>query len=77
MFKKSLSAVATAVFVSISFIATAAHAAPTPGPDLTPLTGAVDFTTTTTAVLAISGLMATVYLAIKGAKIVLRMIKGA
>lgn len=46
------------------------------GPDLTPLTGAVDFGTTITAVLAISGLLAAVYIAIKGAKTVLRMIKG-
>lgn len=46
-------------------------------PDLTPLTDSVDFSTTTTAVLAIAGLMAGVYLAIKGAKIVLRMVRGA
>jgi hypothetical protein len=46
------------------------------GPDLTPLTGAVDFSTTITAVLAISGLLASVYIAIKGARTVLGMIKG-
>ncbi len=46
------------------------------GPDLTPLTGAVDFGTTITAVLAIAGLLAGVYIAIKGARTVLGMIKG-
>ncbi|MFC0349377.1 hypothetical protein [Undibacterium danionis] len=46
------------------------------GPDLTPLTSAVNFGTTTSAVLAIAGLLASVYIAIKGAKVVLRMIKG-
>lgn len=46
------------------------------GPDLTPLTSAVNFGTTITAVLAIAGLLATVYIAIKGARTVLRMIKG-
>jgi hypothetical protein len=46
------------------------------GPDLTPLTSAIDFSTVITAVLAISGLLASVYVAIKGAKTVLGMIKG-
>ena len=46
------------------------------GPDLTPLTSAVNFGTTIAAVLAIAGLLAGVYIAIKGAKTVLRMIKG-
>lgn len=46
------------------------------GPDLSSLTTAVDFGTTITAILAIAGLLAGVYIAIKGAKTVLRMIKG-
>lgn len=47
------------------------------GPDLTPLTNVVDFGTVVTALLAIAGLLAVVYVAIKGAKVVLSMIKGA
>lgn len=47
------------------------------GPDLTPLTSTVDFTTVITALLAIAGLLAGVYVAIRGAKIVLSMIRGA
>lgn len=46
------------------------------GPDLTALTGAVDFGTVVAAVLAIAGLLATLYVAIKGAKTVLGMIRG-
>jgi hypothetical protein len=46
------------------------------GPDLTPLTSTVDFGTVITALLAIAGLLASVYVAIRGAKIVLSMIRG-
>jgi Inovirus Coat protein B len=46
------------------------------GPDLTPLTSAIDFGTVITAVLAIAGLLAAVFVAIRGAKTVLSMIKG-
>jgi hypothetical protein len=47
------------------------------GPDLTPLTGKVEFDTVTTAVLSIAGLLAVVYVAVKGAKIGLAMLKGS
>lgn len=47
------------------------------GPDLTPLTSAVSFGTVVTAVLAIAVSLAGVYVAIKGAKTVISMIKGA
>lgn len=46
------------------------------GPDLTPLTSAVDFGTVTIAVLSIAGMLAVVYVAIKGASIGLAMLKG-
>ncbi len=46
------------------------------GPDLTPLTSAVDFGTVTVAVLSIAGMLAVVYVAIKGASIGLAMLKG-
>lgn len=47
------------------------------GPDMSGLTGAVDFGTVTTAVLAIAGMLAVVYVAAKGAKIGLAMLKGS
>lgn len=61
-------------------VASASFAVPAfagPGPDLTPLTSVVDFGTVITALLAVSGLLAAVYVAIRGAKIVLGMIKGS
>jgi hypothetical protein len=47
------------------------------GPDLGPLTSAVEFDTVITAVLSIAGLLAVVYVAVKGAKIGLAMLKGS
>ncbi|MDR6740994.1 hypothetical protein J2X56_003018 [Herbaspirillum sp. 1173] len=46
------------------------------GPDMSGLTSAVDFGTVTTAVLSIAGMLAVVYIAVKGAKIALAMLKG-
>jgi hypothetical protein len=46
------------------------------GPDMSGLTTAVDFGTVTTAILAIAGLLAVVYVAVKGARIGLSMLKG-
>ncbi|TAK93485.1 MAG: hypothetical protein EPO09_12480 [Aquabacterium sp.] len=66
---KKLALAAVAVSPVLSFAATT-------GPDLTPLTNAIDFSTVITAVLAIGGLLAGVYVAIRGAKTVLSMIRG-
>ncbi|GAC1569023.1 MAG: hypothetical protein NVS3B3_22980 [Aquirhabdus sp.] len=60
----------------VGAIAVSGSALAAAGPDLTPLTSSVDFGTTITALLAIAGLLAAVYIAIKGAKTVLGMIKG-
>lgn len=46
------------------------------GPDFTSLTTAVDFSTVGTAVLAVSALIVVPYVTWKGAKMVLRAIKG-
>jgi len=46
-------------------------------PDFTALTGAVDFSTVGTAVLAIAALIVVPLVTWKGAKMVLRAIKGA
>lgn len=46
------------------------------GPDLTQLTAAVDFGTVITAVLSIAGMLAVVYVAVKGASIGLNMLRG-
>lgn len=50
--------------------------AETTGPDLTALTSSVSSDSTVTAILAIAGVVAVIYMAIRGAKIVLSMIRG-
>lgn len=47
------------------------------GPDLTALTTAVDFGTVTTALLGVASAIIVVYIAWKGAKMVLAAVKGA
>jgi len=47
------------------------------GVDYTSLTSSVDFSSTVTAVLAVAAALVVLYVAIKGSKIVLRMIRGA
>ena len=46
------------------------------GPDLTSLTQNIDVGTTVTAVLAVAGSLALLFMAIRGAKTVLGMIRG-
>jgi len=46
------------------------------GPDMSGLTSAVDFGTVTVAVLAIAGMLAVVYVAVKGASIGLSMLRS-
>jgi len=65
--------VRNSVAVGIAVVAGAAHAT---APDYTALTGAVDFTSTTTAILAIAALLAVVYMSMIGARLILGMIKG-
>ena len=60
--------------VAVSALAATASAQAA-GPDMTGLTGAVDFGTVTTAILAIAGLMAVVYVAIKGSQLGLAMLR--
>jgi hypothetical protein len=47
------------------------------GPDLTSLTSTVDVGTTVTAVLAVAAALALLFMAIRGAKVVLSMIRGS
>lgn len=63
-----LAAMAGSVVVSGSAMAA--------GPDMTDLTAAVDFGTVTTAVLGVAAALITVYIAFKGAKLVIAAVKG-
>ncbi|KGC31977.1 hypothetical protein WI73_24565 [Burkholderia ubonensis] len=47
------------------------------GVDYGPMLAKIDFATTTAAVLSIAALLAGLYMAIKGAKIVIGMVRGA
>lgn len=69
------SKIATLVTTGTALVPAAAFAQATP-PDFTALTDAVDLSTAGTAVLAIAGLFAVFYVIWKGAKLVLRMVKG-
>lgn len=59
--------------LGLSFASLPAVAAP---PDLTSLTAAVDFSTVTTAVLAVAAALIVVYIAWKGAKMVISAVRG-
>lgn len=61
--------------VSSALVAPAAFAA-TGGPDYTALTTGVDFTSTIAAVLAVAALLVGLFLATRGAKIVIGMVRG-
>lgn len=60
---------------ALSAVAAASQAAGA-APDFTTLTSAVDFSTTSTAIIAMAALIVVPYLAWKGGKLVLRMFKG-
>ena len=63
-------AVATVLAAPVSF----ANAAG--GPDYTGLTGGVDFTSTQAAVLAVAALLIGLVLAVKGAKMIIGLVRG-
>ncbi|AMM14994.1 hypothetical protein AX768_13710 [Burkholderia sp. PAMC 28687] len=51
--------------------------AATTGPDFSTLTSGIDFSSVTTGVLAVAATLITVYVGIKGAKILIGMVRGA
>ncbi|MDQ7981954.1 hypothetical protein QYH69_32540 [Paraburkholderia sp. SARCC-3016] len=67
------------VVVAVAAVPMVAHAqtSSTGGPDFSALTGGVDFTTTIAAVLAVAALLVGLFLAVRGAKIIIGMVRGA
>lgn len=63
--------------VAVASLGSAAVPAFAVGPDLSTLTTAVDFGTVTTALLGVAAAIIVVYIAWKGAKMVLGAVKGA
>ena len=74
MLNKTKAAVGSALATVSMLPALAMASGPTT--DFSALTDAVDFTDATTAVLAVAAVLALLYVAIKGIKIVIRMVKG-
>lgn len=62
-----------AVAAAAALVAIPSWATP---PDYTTLTGAIDLSTTSEAILAVAALLMVVYTAWKGAKMIIRMFKG-
>jgi hypothetical protein len=68
-------------FVSLVAVGAASALATVPafavGPDMTALTASVDVGTVTTAILAVAAIFSVLHLAIKGAKILIGMVKSS
>ena len=62
--------------VVVGAVVVNANAAGT-GPDFSTLTSGIDFSSVTTGVLAVASTLIAVYVAIKGAKILMSMVRGA
>ena len=58
-------------------VALASGAAFAEAPDYATLTGAVDFSTTTAAVLTVAAALIVVYVTFKGAKLIMTAVKGS
>ncbi|ONC09300.1 hypothetical protein AQ911_13915 [Burkholderia pseudomallei] len=74
MFKKIAMGTAGVGLASFAGLACAADAA---GVDFTQLTSSISWASVIAAVMAVAASMVGVYVAIKGSKIVLRMVRGA
>lgn len=72
MFNKAKLFLMGLLFSALSMFGVSAHAAPV---DLTSLTTAVDFSTTTTAILAVAAGLIVVYIAWKAASMVLSAVR--
>ena len=76
MFNKLKFVLFSALALCLSALGVPAFAAGT-GPDLSPLTSSIDFSTVVTAIMAVAAAIIVVHIAWKGAKMVLAAVKGA
>lgn len=77
-FKKITNAVKGLFVAAVSVVAVAsAGTAAAAGPDFTPITAGVDWASVITGILAVAALAAGVYVAVRGSKMLLGMIRGA
>lgn len=73
MLMKFRSSLVSILALAFSLFGLPAHAV---GPDMTTVTSAVDFGTVTTAVLGVAASLIVVYIAWKGAKMVIAAVRG-
>lgn len=77
-FKKCANAVKGLFVAAVSVVAVASTGtAAAAGPDFSIITGAVDWGSVVTGILAVAALAAAVYVAVRGSKMLLGMIRGA
>lgn len=65
-----------AAVLGVSGVVLAEPAFAAGGPDFTTLTSAVDFSTATTAIMSIFGLLAVVYVAMKGGSMIMSVLRS-
>ena len=73
MFNNAKNFVKSSVLGGLALVASSSYAV---GPDLSTLTAAIDFGTVTTAVLGAAAALIVVYIAWKGAKMVISAVRG-
>lgn len=73
MFNNAKNFVKSSVLGGLALVASSSYAV---GPDLSTLTAAIDFSTVTTAVLGAGAALIVVYIAWKGAKLVISAVRG-
>jgi len=67
----------TGTLAAVTAVVQTSAQAATTGPDFTSLTSGIDFSTVTVGILAVASTLIGVYVAIKGAKILIGMVRGA
>jgi len=77
MLKNLLARAGVVVLAAAPLLSHAQSSGTTTAIDYSGLTSQVDFTTTIAAVMTVAGLVTGLYLAIKGAKVVIGMVRGA
>jgi len=77
MLKNLMARAGVVVLAAVPLLSHAQSSGTATAIDYTGLTSQIDFTTTIAAVLLVAGLVTGLYMAVKGAKVVIGMVRGA
>jgi hypothetical protein len=77
LFSKVKSLAAPVLVAGVALASVSAHAGDATGPDFSVLTGSIDWSGVTTGILAVAAALIVVYVAMKGSKILISMVRGA